>query len=341
MRAGWELLQVIYVSRHGIRSPYPPNYGTLEDFTAYTQKKFPSYEEWGGMTKNDFMKQKLTPHGRKILPYLGEYFADSFYDNGLNLESCENIVCFADDSSRDIESAHLWLQGFGCSNIPVQIVNSTHNAALRPVVYDLYNSGCPLATEEQTLGSFGGNVNALSQMFASSINLIMEVLEMPSDASICSLSNPLFDSSSQDCTLFDTGYRWTGYVYDGGFKSPIYYSRYFAEYFMLQYLSNVTNWGFGQLTTDQLLEINKVHVKTHDLGTNLWSLPPSLPSSADSFLIRNSLSYGSEQLGYLVATMDQLVTGRAHPGCSQVRRINHTDPSLTHPSPFLHITKRT
>lgn len=40
--------------------------------------------------------------------------------------------------------------------------------------------------------------------------------------------------------------------------------------------------------------------------------------SAELNLIRNSLSYGSEQLGYLVATMDQMVTGRNHPGCSQV-----------------------
>jgi hypothetical protein len=262
-----ELKQVIYVSRHGIRSPYPPNYGTVEDFSAYTNKKFPSHEAWG-MTQKDFAKQKLTPHGKKILPYVGSYFYERFTADQFNL-NCENIICFADDSSRDIETAHLWLKGFGCPETFVNIVNRTHSSDMLPVLYDLFNSGCPIASEEQTLGLIGGNVDALTTMYASSIELVMDILNMPTDASICELSNSNFDSH-QECTLFDTGYRWTGYVYDGGFKSPMYYSRYFAEYFMLQYLSNVTEWAFGLLTPRQLLDINAMHVKTHELGTNYW-----------------------------------------------------------------------
>jgi hypothetical protein len=265
---GLELIQVLYVSRHGIRSPYPPNYGTLDDFSAYTHKIFPSNEEWG-MTYQDFIHQKLTPHGKKILPYFGSYFAERFVNDGLDFETCQNIVCFADDSSRDIDSATLWLEGFGCPNVLVNIVNTTNHAELLPVVYDLFDSGCPIATEEQVLGTFGGNIDALTKSYSSSINLIMDILDMPTDASICSLSNSNFDST-QDCTLFETGYRWTGYVYDGGFKCPTYYSRYFAEYFTLQYLSNVTDWAFGLLTPEQLVDINQLHVKTHDLGTNLW-----------------------------------------------------------------------
>jgi hypothetical protein len=267
--AGLELIQVLYVSRHGIRSPYPPNYGTLDDFSAYTQKIFPSNEEWG-MTYQDFTHQRLTPHGKKVLPYFGSYFAARFVNDGLDFGVCQNIVCYADDSSRDIDSAKLWLEGFGCPNVPVNIVNTTHHAELRPVLYDLFDSGCPIATEEQVLGTFGGSVDALTKSYSSSIDLIMDILEMPTDASICSLSNSNFDSSTQDCTLFETGYRWTGYVYDGGFKCPTYYARYFAEYFTLQYLSNVTDWAFGLLTPEQLVDLNELHVKTHDLGTNHW-----------------------------------------------------------------------
>lgn len=294
-----ELYQVVYVSRHGIRSPYPPNYGSLDDFSAYTNKEFPSHTAWG-MSYNDFTKQKLTPHGKRILPYVGSYFAERWIADGLDLTSCQNIMCYADDSSRDIDTAKLWLEGFGCNDISVKIVNKTTNSGMLPIVYDLFNSGCPIATEEQTLGLFGGNVDALTNMYATSIELIMETLDMPPDASVCALSNPNFNPN-QDCTLFETGYRWTGYVYDGGFKCPTYYSRYFSEYFMLQYLSNVTDWAFGLLTPQQLLDINAMHIKTHELGTNYW----------------NSLTYSSEQLAYIVATMEQIIHRKTVSGCHQ------------------------
>ena len=41
-----QLIQVAYVSRHGIRSPYPPDFGTVTDFTAYTEKPFPTNNSW-------------------------------------------------------------------------------------------------------------------------------------------------------------------------------------------------------------------------------------------------------------------------------------------------------
>ena len=42
---------------------------------------------------------------------------------------------------------------------------------------------------------------------------------------------------------------------------------------------------------------------------------------------RNSLAYSSQQLAYIVATMEQMVTGKAVKGCSQVSEGPHPRPA--------------
>ncbi len=59
------LVQVVMVSRHGIRTPFAPPFGTVTDYTAYTDKIFPDNNTWG-MTYDAFANQHITPHGRKV-----------------------------------------------------------------------------------------------------------------------------------------------------------------------------------------------------------------------------------------------------------------------------------
>lgn len=147
--ADMELVQVVYVSRHGIRSPYPPDYATVTDFTAYTQKPFPTNDSWG-MDMFAFENQHLTPHGKTILPLMGAYYAEKFADESLDVTStCANIMCFSDASSRDIDTSALWLQGFGCPDVTVNVVNASSYPEMQPVLSDHFDVGCPLATEEQ------------------------------------------------------------------------------------------------------------------------------------------------------------------------------------------------
>jgi hypothetical protein len=264
-----KLIQVTIVSRHGIRTPYPPDNGTVTDFTSYTNKLFPDNTSWG-MTYEAFADQHITPHGEKILPYLGAYYSEKFLSESLDLSSCQNIVCFADDSSRDISTGQLWLEGFGCPSIPVHVANSTSNPDMQPVLSDHYYSGCDVATEDQVNGLYGGNVNALTDMYYDEIQGVITLLDMPSSAHICQYANPSFDPLIQNCTLFETGYTWTGLYYEGMFKSPLYYAQYFAEAWMFQYLSNLTDWGFGLLTFSQLGNLYQMHIESLWFGTNYW-----------------------------------------------------------------------
>ena len=262
------LVQTLIVSRHGIRSPFPPNYGTTSDFTSYTNKIFPNNDSWG-MSADAFRQQHLTPHGKKIVPYMGAYNAERLAVDGLQFSDCTDVVCFADDNERDILTAELWLQGMGCQNVTVKIVNSTSYPEMQSVVQDHYDVGCLPATEDMVKGLYGGNPNTYTDMYATQIQTVMDVLDMPPDAKICSLTNA-HHNDSQSCTLFDTGYQWTGRVYDGTFKGPVYFAKYFAVHWMLQYLSNVTDWAFGMLTYQQLNNLYVLEVANLWFGTNYW-----------------------------------------------------------------------
>lgn len=323
------LVQSVIVSRHGIRTPYPPTNGTVTDFSSYTAKLFPDNTTWG-MTFNAFSEQYLTPHGEKILPYVGSYYQQSLADAGLDLSSCQDIVCFADDSTRDIQTAHHWLDGFGCPDVPVRVVNGSSKwASMVPVLSDHYQfAACPLATEEQVNGLYGGNVDALTDMYTDEIQMVNDILEMQTyDASICQNINPEYAGDVM-CTLFETGYEFTGQYFQGMFTSPFYYAQYFAETWMLQYLSNLTDWGFGLLTMDELTNLNIMHVESLSFGANYWystcvcvcvRFPLLCVLFYKSFyIIRNSLSFSSQQLAYIVASIEQFITGKTLEGVEQV-----------------------
>jgi hypothetical protein len=168
----YELAQVIVVSRHGVRTPYPPKNATVDDYSSYTAKKFPDNNTWG-MTYDAFSHQHLTPHGVKILPFLGSYYRELYAQGGLSFNDCSKITCFADDSSRDIDTGELWLEGFGCPDVPVHVVNANSFPEMRPVLMDNYRAGnCPIATEDQVMGLFGGDVDALTEMYRDGIEKV-------------------------------------------------------------------------------------------------------------------------------------------------------------------------
>jgi hypothetical protein len=74
-------------------------------------------------------------------------------------------------------------------------------------------------------GLYGGDVDALTAMYTEQIQQVNDLLEVPADASVCSQANPLFDAATTNCTLFETGYEYTGLYYQGMFKSPVYYAQ--------------------------------------------------------------------------------------------------------------------
>jgi hypothetical protein len=89
---------------------------------------------------------------------------------------------------------------------------------------------CPLSTEEQVSGLYGGNVDALTDMYADEIQMVNDILDMAGyDAHLCDNINPDYEGDVV-CTMFETGYEFTGQYFQGMFTSPFYYAQYFARH---------------------------------------------------------------------------------------------------------------
>jgi len=273
------------------------------DYTQYTNETFPPPSDWG-MTEPEYCDQALTVHGKAVLPLMGSYYKDYFSSVGLDL-ACDSIQVYADNSTRDVQSARMILDGMNCSAVPIVTAGENYlSMEVYPVVNDHYNNlGCATATQEQVTGLYGGDVSAVTDAFSTGIELISRVLNEPAcNASVCEEVNPDFDPATMQCTLSETGYEWNGQYYEGDFASPLSYAGYFAETFMFQYVSNLTTWAFGKLDENQLSDLYNLHEANMEYGANIW----------------NSKAYGSQQLGYIMTSLKQYIDQKAISGVAQL-----------------------
>ena len=205
------------IARHGIRSPYPP-FGESEcnTYTKYSDRTFPSFADWN-MTEENFCKQTLTPHGQLVAPRIGEYYQDLLATYHPDFQyNCDTLTVFSDNSTRDIQTATGFLEGFGCLNqTPIIVAGADYlDKTMHPVVNDDYNHGdsCPTATEDEILPLFGGDFNFVTASFRDRIAAISALLQMASsNAMICAQANAEFNATDgSPCTMFETGSQWTG-----------------------------------------------------------------------------------------------------------------------------------
>ena len=148
----------IYVSRHGVRSPYPPGgvgwpaHG--QSWEAWTSAPVKRAAEFG-MTDHAFKTQELTAHGKTLVKPLGASAREAWAAAGLEID-CERVKTYADDSTRDVQTAKLWLEGLGCVGNQVDVANGSLPEMV-PILSDDFvqpNGICKVATEGQARGRF-------------------------------------------------------------------------------------------------------------------------------------------------------------------------------------------
>ena len=184
------------------------------------------------MTTEEFCEQQLTPHGKKSATRVGEYYrevlerSDATRDGQFDF-SCDTLAIFADNSTRDIQTATQFLTGFGCVEAtPIAIAGATNlTTSVWPTVNDNQNQlACPTATEEQIMGQIGDHPAFLTASFARSIDLVSSKLLGMEDyvnATICAEANPAYNPDIDGpCTMFQTGFDYTGLYFQGNFQAP-------------------------------------------------------------------------------------------------------------------------
>lgn len=286
------LSATILVVRHGQRPPYPlPHDSSAGGLSIWSTRPFPSAAQWG-MTEGDFEHQMLTPNGKQQLTHLGQYTAAQLGD------PCKlEVTLIADDSTRDVQSANYFASGFlptACSGVTVHVCNTTETQA---VGSDHATAAvqCAGPDEAEVLELFGGNFDALTELYRPQMQLLEEITGCCS-AEACSSYGLL----AAPCRLEDLPYTYDGTYYNGFFSGPLQVAGALSASFMLQRLSGLEA-AWGNLSKPQLRDLYSLHERVMWLGSGLNS----------------SRSFGSHQLAYILTTLEQQRTGKAYAGLLQ------------------------
>ena len=204
------LASVVYF-RHGQRAPFRAD----GDAAAYgpsiwSTRPFPSLADWG-MSEAAFLEHRLTPHGHALLQHTGEYMRQTseFASSVCNVPT----VFLADDSTRDFESAAEFGRGYlapaGCATPPL-LVGNISSPGLAAIANDhQLPPACPQADEATVQQYFGGDMQALTDLYRLEIDRIGAVLGCCS-AVVCSRYG-----LHRNCTLAEVPYKFTGTYWNG------------------------------------------------------------------------------------------------------------------------------
>ena len=220
------LAATVLISRHGQRPPYPlPHDTSAAGPSIWTARPLPSAADWG-MTEEDFAHQMLTPNGKLQMQNMGAFMASQL------AEPCKGQITFiADDSRRDVQSAEAFRSGLGCAN----------DVAINVSVAIGGDSESPCTGPDEAVVSelFGGNAEALTELYRPQIQLLDEVTGCCKAEACAAYGLP-----AAPCRLEELPYTYNGKYYNGFYSGPLQVAAALSAAFMLQRLSGLTPaWG--------------------------------------------------------------------------------------------------
>ncbi len=309
---GTELLSVVAISRHGIRSPT----STLENMNLYTLRPegFPNWSTLAGGTAGN-----LSYFGQQNAARLGSWYRDFYATQGLLPQrgSCPasgEVYVYADVAERTLHTAQGYLDGMfrsdstpGCG-IPVyQLNKNVVPKNVDPYIATAYSSFATTVDwsgDRAMFNAMAGGTPPKSLITAYSTQL--QLLQ-----AISGCCNPNACVPKKDpCTLLDLPNTQTtagpaGYTSDALFSV----ANSLTESFELQYAQGMPDIacstipgapcvGWGAIPTGAMLELTRLHVLSFDLG---YKLPTMAKVSSTNLMWQ------------LVGTMDQRV-GKTVPG---------------------------
>ena len=284
------------VSRHGVRSPYGIKGGKMDikDIRPYSSQPFPTkLEEWG-VTGT----AQLTKHGARVIEKMGAWWRKgeypTFFDGGTG---CKDFAAvYADVSQRDIDTADAFMRGFcdGNSEVPVwtaeaaQIFNQGETKVGR-------EGECKTTTRDEVdslVGGEGGNFSAFNDAHKLTVELVDTAVQCCVEPSLCGRG-----SGKRECTMTDLLTKYEGKYWEA-FSGPATTGGYFANFMLLAYLNNMSNYSFGALTPEQVVRGYQLQLSTLEVVNNPWS----------------ARSYASTLAAHIAASLHQKGTGERAPG---------------------------
>jgi len=301
---GAELLSVVVISRHGIRSPT----SSVESMNLYTLRPqgFPIWPSPADVPGN------LSTVGRQNVVRLGSWYRDFYAAQGLlppkgSCPAAGSVFVYADNFERTINTAQGYLEGMfpseATADCGIQVVHSSEQ--LDPYILTAAAGVCPIDTAAD-LSAFnakiGGNPASLINAYSAQLQMLQEVTECCEPAACATPANP----TPASCSLLylPATVKTTGSV--GFAKGTLFeVADSITETFQLEYAQGMPDTdcettqgsecvGWGAIPSGGLYDMMKLHVMNFDLYCSL----PSFAQVSSSNL-----------MWQLVGTMDQTLSG--------------------------------
>lgn len=306
--ASTDLLSVVAISRHGIRSQIAP----LAQLNLYTQRPegFPVWPAPADVPGN------LSTKGAQNVERLGVWYRDYYAAQGLlpprgTCPATGTVFAYADVMDRTVRTAQSYLDGMfraeATADCGVQVLHASGRADR---YIDAPQAGVCKVDSAEDQAAFavatGNDLAALTTTWAAEFQTMQTVTACCQPAACATTANP----NPTSCSLLDLPSvvsvdAATGMV---GFGPLFSVADTIAETLMLEYAEGMPETGcatslgaacvgWGAIPPGGLDAMMKLHVKQFDL---LFRLPSVAQAGSSNLLTQ------------LVGTMDQAVTGTAN-----------------------------
>ncbi|HKD19601.1 MAG TPA: histidine-type phosphatase [Thermoanaerobaculia bacterium] len=280
------LLQVVLVSRHGVRTPLiAPNV-----LAAWAEQPWPAWADPAG---------NLTAHGRELSVLLGRYHRASLAAQGLMPSSgCPDpasVYFYADLDQRTEETARGLLEGLapGCE-IPV---HSKSSAKLDPLFHPVESKACavdPLEAQTRILERAHGNLTTMAAQHREALLPVQSALRCCKPDFCAAFSRPA------TCTLPDlpTELSSSSTASGVGLLGGLQVASDSSELFLLEYANGMpeAEVGWGRIDLPEIRRALGLHDADYDL---LYRTPYLSRREASALLARVAEALTGKAVGGL------------------------------------------
>ena len=304
-----ELLSVVAISRHGIRSQTQP----LSKMNLYTQRP-EGFPLWPAPADNPGY---LSTVGKQNVTLLGSWYRDFYMSHGLlpRIGICPDagtVFVYADIDERTLETAQGYLDGmFSTESTPDCGFQVNHTTELVDPYFDTLGTGiCKVDTAVDQAAfnaKTGSNPDSLKTIYATQLQDLQTVTQCCQPSACATPTNP----TPSSCSILELPSEVSVRPTTGALSfGPLFnVASAITEMFQLEYAQGMPETGcettqgaqcvgWGAIPAGGLNDMMQLHVMYFDLTFGL----PSMAQTTSSNL-----------MSQVIGTMDQALTGVKSP----------------------------